>query len=125
MATGKAGVTRDSVQNVEIRMLHVRTNDPPAFIATVKKLIDAKKIKTWSYNKDGDLRYEVEQYRSQVYGLRPVAAMGSLDLQVLKLAGGPELTQAIRAIVYGRFVEEVLAHFGKADFSNVTCDPLA
>ncbi len=106
-------------------MLHVSTNDPKGLLAAIKKLIDDKKIDTWSYDKDGDLRYEVEQYRKQVFGLKPTIATGSLDLAVLKLKDAAAPSQAIKAIVYGRFVEQILAHFSKAHFLNVACDPLA
>lgn len=106
-------------------MLHVRTDDPKGLLAAIKRLIDEKKIDTWSYDKDGDLRYEAEQYRKQVFGLKPSIAAGSLDLTVLGLKDVVAPTQAIKAILYGRFAEQILAHFGKAHFSNIACDPLA
>lgn len=106
-------------------MLHVRTDDPKGLLAAIKKLIDEKKIDTWSYDKDGDLRYEVEQYRKQVFGLKTSIAAGTLDLTVLGNKDVSAPTQAIQAIVYGRVAEQILAHFSKTHFSNVACNPLA
>jgi hypothetical protein len=89
--------------------IRIKTSNPKGLLVKIKKAIDDGHIRTWAYDKDGDLTHTPEQYKNKAW-LRPSIEEGELVLHIL---GNKEAspTRAIYAIYHGRFLEELLTHF--------------
>ena len=74
--------------------LTARTSTPQALLARIKKLIDEKKIATWQYDAEGNLRIvEIEQFarhRSQQRSTEPAALPTQSDMEMFDLPARPE-----------------------------------
>jgi hypothetical protein len=88
--------------------IHTFTNDPAGLLTTIKKLIDAKKIDTWSYDADGDFTHTPAQWKSKAW-LRPEVEPGKLQFSIVSNRTVP-LTREIFAVYHGRFIEMLIAH---------------
>lgn len=88
--------------------IHFYTSQPREVLDRLRSLIDEGKIKTWSYDKDGDFTHTAQQWRYKAW-LRPQVLSGELALFILppKEQG---ISTEIYAIYHGRFVETALAH---------------
>ncbi len=89
----------------------VVTPKPKDLLSAIKSAIDEGHIKTWKYDKDGDLIHTTGQWEGKAW-LRPVVSSGALNLGII----GPKnanLSSEAYAVYHGRFIEMLLAHFDK------------
>lgn len=95
--------------------LHFETEDPAALLRKYKGAIDAGRIKTWSYDTDGDFTHIADQWNKTAW-LRPKLALGELVFYILT-PKDVSLSRTTYAIFHGRFIESMLRHcdqsFGK------------
>jgi hypothetical protein len=89
----------------------VQTSSPKVLLSRVKQAIDAGHIATWSYDSDGDFTHTPKQWGHQAW-LRPIIVAGALQFRMI---GNTHVktTDAIYGVYLGRFIEEMLAHFGQ------------
>lgn len=89
--------------------IHVRTSDPSGLLSAIRQSIDDGKIKTWSYDKDGDFTHTADQWINLAW-LRPSISDDKLTFNTV-----PPRTQHISIRIYGvyhgRFIEMLLSHF--------------
>ncbi len=104
-------------------MLVVKTPKPKALLATFKTMISDGSIQLWRVDSAGSFRYEAPQYKL-LFAINAAEGMDKVVFKALGFKGKPPLTQAEKAIAYGRFVEELLSHFNKTDFTSLECTPL-
>ena len=100
----------------------IETAKPADLLSAIKKKIDSKEIHTWSCQND-TFEYLAAQYTNEAV---LDAAVGSAELS-FKLRWKKSATKqsyAVMAVYFGRFVEEVLAHFDKASFTRIRIAPL-
>jgi hypothetical protein len=90
-------------------MILIPANDPARLLADIKLAIDAKRIRTWSYDDDGDFTHTAEQWLREAW-LRPVLQKEHLQLVIIP-PRDTHISSTIYAIYHGRFVEMVLRHF--------------
>lgn len=100
----------------------VRTSQPSALLAAIKREVDQGNIETWSYDRDGDFTHDVDQWKHRAW-LRPVIEEERLVFRTV-----PPKSRAISRIVYGvyhgRFIEMLLNHFdGKFTEATATAMP--
>tara|TARA_R110001583_G_C5584277_1_gene403161 strand:- start:860 stop:1207 length:348 start_codon:yes stop_codon:yes gene_type:complete len=90
--------------------LIIKTNDPSKLLSSIKKAIDTDKIRTWSYDSDGDFTHSPEQWKNKAW-LR-VKTKGNNELS-FGILGQKEIntSKLIYAIYHGRFSEMLLSHF--------------
>lgn len=88
--------------------IHVKTNNAADLLLHLRRLIDAGKIKTWSYDKDLDFTHTAPQWASRAW-LRPTERTDELVLNILA-PKGVGMTKAVYAIYHGRFIEVILTH---------------
>jgi hypothetical protein len=92
----------------------VKCGAPDALLASIKKAINANTVQTWAYDDDGDFTHDVDQWRKEAW-LRPKVYAGELRFGIL----APKdvvLTDAVRGVYHGRFIEMLVTHF-KTDFT--------
>ena len=89
-------------------MISLVSSDPTKLLTTFKKLIDDKKVVTWSYDKDGDFSHTPEQWKEFGW-LRPSVGNGQLTLRFLGKQNKTTTWEAW-AVYHGRFVESMMAH---------------
>ena len=90
-------------------MLAVQTAAPRGLLDQIKRAIDAGKIVTWEYDKDGDFTHVPNQWRCHAW-LRPTVSEGTLSFKIIENTKIP-LTEETYGVYHGRFVEMLLAHF--------------
>jgi len=105
-------------------MLVVETPKPKALLATLRAMISDGSIQLWRVDNAGSFRYEAAQYKS-LFAINSAEGPGKVVFKALGFKDKPPLTRAEKAIAYGRFAEELLAHFNKSDFTSLECAPLA
>ena len=92
--------------------LHFKTSTPKKLLATYKKLIDDGRVKTWSYDSDGDFTHTAEQWSRKAW-LRPkIIEREELVFYILSPKES-DLSSAVYAVYHGRFVESLLQHCDK------------
>jgi hypothetical protein len=89
-------------------MLTFETTTPNKLLAEFKKAIDDGKVKTWSYDGEGDFTHTPEQWRGKAW-LRPVVATGRLTMKFLGKKS-EVTTKEVYGIYHGRFIESMLVH---------------
>ena len=87
----------------------VETSDPAGLLKAIYEAINDKKVKTWSYDSDGDFTHTPQQWKDQAW-LKPKVYASELRFSILKPEVG-ELQTYIYAAYHGRFIEMLLAHF--------------
>src|SRR5579875_2811244 len=89
--------------------VHVVADGSEELLAALKEAIDEKRIRTWSYDRDGDFTHTAEQWINKAW-LRPRVLKGEI---VFNLIGPVEtvMTKAVYAVYHGRFIEMVIHHF--------------
>lgn len=102
--------------------VYINAHDPAELLSAIKKKIDDKKIKVWSYQGDR-FSYRASQYAGEATLTATVEAE-RLAFRLKWKDGATQKTYAVMAIYYGRFIEEILSHFDKKWFSNVYAPPL-
>jgi hypothetical protein len=88
--------------------IHIVTDRSEELLAHIRRLIDDGKIKTWSYDADGDFTHTANQWKLKAW-LQPEARPGELLLLILA-PKGVGMTKAVYGIYHGRFIETVLSH---------------
>lgn len=102
--------------------LIIKTSNPSKLLSEIKKAIDAKKIRTWSYDSDGDFTHNPEQWENKAWlrvkrkssGELAFGILGQKDINTNKL---------IYAVYHGRFAEMLLIHFD-TEFTEIKATSL-
>jgi hypothetical protein len=84
--------------------------------------IDEDRVRTWSYDGDGDFTHTAEQWKNKAW-LRPREEDDRLILNVLAARGQP-LSKLLYGIYHGRFIEMLLTHFDEK-FTRTSASALA
>jgi hypothetical protein len=87
----------------------VDTTSPSDLLSKVKKAIDDGKVRSWSYDKDGDLTHDSEQWKNKAW-LRPKVYNGELRFGILKQKD-VILSKQVYGLYHGRFIDMLLTHF--------------
>ncbi len=95
--------------------IFVVTPAPKTLLSAITSAIDDGHIRTWKYDKDGDLIHSAEQWEGMAW-LRPVVSSGALNLGIIG-PKGKKLGKEAYAIYHGRFIEMLLAHFNDKFYS--------
>lgn len=98
--------------------LIIKTSDPSRLLSQIKKAIDADKIKTWSYDSDGDFTHTPDQWENKAWLCVKKNSDGELSFGIL---GQREIntSKLIYAVYHGRFAEMLLNHFD-AEITEIT-----
>jgi hypothetical protein len=89
-------------------MVRFETTDPSALLQRIRSAIDAGRIVTWSYDKDGDFTHTRDQWMNRAW-LRPSKETNKLSFFIVP-PKGEEISRVIYAVYHGRFIESVLSH---------------
>ena len=84
------------------------TNNAQVLLDEIKRQIDVGKIKTWSYDKDGDFTHTPEQWKDEAW-LKPQIKDDRLRLKIVKCQG-KDLSREVFAVYHGRFIEMLVKH---------------
>lgn len=88
--------------------VYFTTAAPQDLLEQLRLLVDQGRIKTWSYDADGDFTHTAEQWRNKAW-LRPSVGPGQLAFYILApLQKG--MTRAVYGVYHGRFIEAALNH---------------
>lgn len=90
-------------------MILIPSRNPSALLSEIKVAIDDRRIRTWSYDADGDFTHTAEQWNHEAW-LRPVLLASQLKMVIVP-PSETHISSTIYAIYHGRFVEMVLRHF--------------
>lgn len=87
----------------------VKTSNPKQLLSDIKKHVEDNKIRTWSFDSDGDFTHDVDQWRYQAW-FRPFLESNQLVFGIL---GRKDKNVSVvdYAVYHGRFVEMLLTHF--------------
>lgn len=96
--------------------VYVKTENSQELLDKIKRSIDDGKIKTWKYDKDGDLYHSPDQWQYKGW-LRPYTIDNYLVFGIIT-PKNDVMTTLTYAIYHGRFIEMLLDHFDK-DFEFV------
>jgi hypothetical protein len=88
--------------------VHLETSDPSGLLAAIRKAIDDDKVKTWTYDKDGDFTHTAAQWKNRAW-MRPHILGNELRLNIIAPLN-TTLSVSTYAIYHGRFIEMMLAH---------------
>jgi len=102
--------------------IYFMSSDPQKLLGQYKKMIDDKKVETWSYDSDGDFTHTPEQWAYKAW-LRPVVESDRLTLYILKRKE-ENISPAVYAVYHGRFIESMLSHCDQL-FSSAQATALA
>lgn len=87
----------------------VHTDRPRSLLRAIYLAVDAGKVRTWSYDQDGDLTHAVTQWRDQAW-FQPRVLLDRLVFNIVA-PRGTTLLGVTYAVYHGRFAEMLLAHF--------------
>ena len=90
-------------------MIFLPTSEPESLLEAIKSAIDAHRIRTWSYDDDGDFTHTAEQWKQSAW-LSPKLSNDGLRFYILPPADA-QISRQIYAIYHGRFIEMALRHF--------------
>lgn len=91
--------------------LRVFLREPIDLVDSIKKLIDSKKVSTWSYDSEGDFTHNVDQWRYKAW-IRPRLSEDSNQVLFNILGRNDKtMTKSEYAVFHGRFAEMLLIHF--------------
>jgi hypothetical protein len=100
----------------------VYTANPKDLLAAIKQAINDDRVRTWSYDSEGDFTHTAEQWKDNAW-LRPREEEARLILNVLA-PRSKTLSKTTYGIYHGRFIEMLLTHFdGK--FTRASASALA
>jgi hypothetical protein len=102
--------------------VNITAPNPATLLASIKAKIDQGKIATWSYEGDR-FDYLPKQYAHEAV-LDASIEPKLLKFQLKWKKQATRKTNAMIAIYYGRFMEEILSHFTTKDFVNLWAPPL-
>lgn len=103
-------------------MIILPTDDAEGLLAGMKEAIDRHRIKTWSYDDDGDFTHTAEQW-NQLAWLRPDPSPSGLHLFIIAPTNTP-VSRATYAVYHGRFIEMALRHFDGRLTASAQATPL-
>lgn len=103
-------------------MIVFPTSDPQGLLAALKSKIDAKGIRTWTYDGDGDFTHTADQWNREAW-MRPAVTVDGLVMSIVP-PKGEHISSVIYAIYHGRFVETVIRHFDTSLAGPVSVSPL-
>jgi hypothetical protein len=103
-------------------MITLPSLDPSDLLDRIKGAIDAKRIKTWAYDQDGDFTHTAEQW-NQMAWLRPSVRDQELRLNIIPPAD-THISSQVYAVYHGRFIEMILRHFDILLAGNAAASPL-
>ena len=92
--------------------LHFKTPTPKKLLATYKKLIDDGRVRTWSYDGDGDFTHTATQWSCKAW-LRPKIVVRDELIFYILSPKEVDLDSAVYAVYHGRFIESLLRHCDK------------
>lgn len=90
-------------------MILIPARSPSVLLSNIKAAIDERRIRTWSYDGDGDFTHTAEQWNHEAW-LRPVVLEGHLKMVIVP-PRDTHISSTMYAIYHGRFVEMLLRHF--------------
>lgn len=88
--------------------LSFTTANPQALLRAFTTGIDEGRIRTWSYDRDGDFTHTPDQWKNKAW-LRPSIVAGALVFNIVK-PQGINVSTEVYAVYHGRFLEAMLAH---------------
>lgn len=97
--------------------LIIKTSNPSKLLSEIKKAIDGNKIRSWSYDSDGDFTHTPEQWERKAWLRVKKNSLGELSFGIL---GQRDIntSKLIYAVYHGRFAEMLLNHFDN-EFSKI------
>ena len=104
--------------------LTIKTEKPQLLLDKIYKAIDEEKIKTWSYDKEGDFTHVTpdKQWVNKAW-LSPDALSNEKELRFKILKPKDKiLSDEVNGVYHGRFIEMLLVHFDK-DINLVSTIP--
>jgi hypothetical protein len=87
----------------------VNTTSPSDLLKKIKEAIDGGKVRSWSYDKDGDFTHDSEQWKNKAW-LTPKVYNGELRFGILKQQN-VNLSKQVYGLYHGRFIDMLLTHF--------------
>jgi len=94
---------------IESMAIHFKTTTPKRLLAAYKRAIDEDRIKTWSYDTDGDFTHTAEQWIRKAW-LRPrIKENRELVFYILS-PRETSISSGVYAVYHGRFIESLLQH---------------
>jgi hypothetical protein len=90
-------------------MIILPTSDSAGLVQTIREAIDRRRVRTWTYDEEGDFTHTAAQWAGQAW-LRPILDPDALRLSIVPPAE-THLSTVIYGIYHGRFIEMVLNHF--------------
>ena len=90
-------------------MILIPATRPSLLLSRIKEAIDERRIRTWSYDGDGDFTHTAEQWSREAW-LRPILLEQHLRMIIVP-PHDTHISSAVYAIYHGRFVEMILRHF--------------
>lgn len=99
----------------------VTTDNPSNLLSSVRSAIDSGKIKTWTYDHDGDFTHTAEQWNKRAW-LRPAVDEDRLVFSIIPPRTST-ITIALYGTYHGRFIEMLLNHFD-SKFTRVSATAL-
>jgi hypothetical protein len=100
-----------------------KTKTPNRLLTTYKTAVDAGRVRTWSYDADGDFTHTAEQWKNKAW-FRPRVETGELLVFNILAPTDSTLTADVYGLYHGRFVESMLAHCDRL-FNEATITALA
>jgi len=87
----------------------IKSQNPAALLAAIKKAIDDDEVETWEYDAHGDFTHTPAQWIHHAW-LRPTVSPGQLTFGIVPNQK-KILSSLIYGIYHGRFIEMLLSHF--------------
>ena len=94
----------------------IRTSNPRQLLRQINQFIDAKRIKTWTYDDEGDFTTVSPQWRYHAW-LHPILPDPKNgypnDVLIFGIVGSRRfsMTKEIYGVFHGRFIATLLSHF--------------
>jgi hypothetical protein len=92
--------------------LSFNTTDPTSLLAKFKRAIDEGKVRTWTYDSQGDFTHTPDQWKKKAW-MRPRLANGQLDFNIVA-PRGESVTWEVYGVYHGRLAESVTTHLHDA-----------
>ena len=100
----------------------VKTENPRGLLSDIRRAIDEDKVRTWSYDADGDFTHTTDQWAHRAW-LRPRVREGRLIFNVVP-PRTRDISRAVYGVYHGRFIEMLPDHFDM-QFTDVSATALA
>jgi hypothetical protein len=100
----------------------ITNGDHDKLLTAIKMAIDTDKIKTWTYDNDGDFTHTASQWIKKAW-FRPRNSEGTDVIFSMIGTKNMKITKTIYGVYHGRFIEMLLTHFDDM-FTNVRATAL-